>query len=54
MSSPTLLDHLLLWMGEHAVFLLVLATFEATAALLFAFAAIRGRNGGVKAGTTKK
>ena len=43
MSSPTLLDHLLLWMVEHAVFLLVLATFEATAALLFAFAAMRGQ-----------
>src|SRR5947199_10610480 len=40
MSSPTLLDHLFV---EHAVFLLVLATFEATAALLFAFAAIRGQ-----------
>jgi hypothetical protein len=41
MSSPTFLDHLLPWMMEHSVFLLVLATFEATAALLLAFATIR-------------
>jgi hypothetical protein len=41
MSSPTFLDRLLPWMAEHSVFLLLLATLEATAALLLALAAIR-------------
>ena len=40
MSDATFLDHLLLWMTEHSVFLLVIATFEGTAALLLAFAAV--------------
>ena len=40
MSVPAFFDGLLPWMTEHAVFLLLLATFEATAALLLAFAAI--------------
>jgi hypothetical protein len=40
MSAPTFLDRLLPWMTEHSVFLLLLVTFEATAALLLAFAGV--------------
>ena len=37
MSDPTFLDHLLLWMTEHSVFLLVIATFEATTSAFTCF-----------------
>src|SRR5215211_6681870 len=37
----SILDRSLMWVTEHPVFLLFLATFEATVALLLAFAAIR-------------